>query len=179
MQGFISGEASLTGGERKLMAGLFSRIFGKRTWEDEVRREWTKVYDPKKDADRLGVALLMTLRPQLELLDLDIGIVPTEGVFISETCRGYLFGLAHGLLLAENVERNRDSVIDALIGAFGLVYGDPMGREWAALTEQEVEAGNTTVIEASKWAVKEVEAIYQNTGATSPMGFYCAVNGMI
>lgn len=159
--------------------GWLKRIFGKRSIEDEFAAELAKIFDPKSDADRLGFALLSTLRPQIEMLGLDLEIVPTSGVFVSEACRGYLYGLTHGLMLAEDIERTRDNVIDGLIGAFGLVYGDPIGRDWAAMTLNDVEAGNAVVIEASKWAVKEVEGIYDNNHATSAMGFYCAATGMM
>lgn len=161
------------------MIGFFKRIFGKPSYEEQLKAEIAKVYDPTKDTDRLGLALLMTLRPQLELLGLDTGIVPTEGAYVSETSRGYLFGLAQGLLIAEGVDPTPDNKVDALLGSFGLVYGDPIGRDWAVLTDQEMMAGNATVIEASEWAVKEVEGIYKSGGVTSAMGFYLSVNGLL
>ena len=162
------------------MAGLFRKLFGKKTtFTEQLKSEIRSVYDPAKEADRIGLALLVNLQKQLDLLGYEIGKVPTEGQFISDKCRGYLYGLALGILDSEGIEVSRDAVIDTVIAAFALTYGDEVGRQLSFQTAQDVDAAKPDVVWASDWAIKDVQGVYSSGGITSTAGFYLAANGMI
>jgi hypothetical protein len=162
------------------MRGLLGRLFGKRKLPGHtLQTQLLSIYDPSKQADRLGLALLANLQKQLDLLGSEIGQVPPVEPFISAKCRGYLYGLSVGILSSEGIELSRDAVIDTLIAAFALIYGDEAGRDLSLQTAQEVEAGNPAVIWASDWAIAEIRGVYDSGGITSAAGFYLAANGMI
>jgi len=96
----------------------------------------------------------------------------------SPECRGYLYGLSCGVLLNEDIAITGDSLIDTLIAAFGLVYGDSAGRPLAQKTFEDVAEENPLVSSASDWAIKEVNGVYES-GEINALGFYLAASGMM
>jgi hypothetical protein len=162
------------------MTGFFGRVFGKKkTFTEQIQDEILSVYDPSKEADRIGLALLVNLQKQLGLLGYEIGQVPPEGEFVSDKCRGYLYGLSLGILVSEGIELSRDAVIDTVIAAFALTYGDESGRDLSFQTAQDVSSGKPDVVWASDWGLEDVKGVYASGGITSTAGFYLAANGMI
>ena len=162
------------------MTGVFGRVFGKKkTFTEQVKDEILSVYDPAKEADRIGLALLVNLQKQLDLLGYAIGQVPPEGRFVSDKCRGYLYGLSLGILVSEGIELSRDAVIDTVIAAFALTYGDEAGRDLSFQTAQDVGSGRLDVVWACDWGIEDVKGVYASGGVTSTAGFYLAASGMI
>ena len=135
-------------------------------------------YDAAKDSDRIAVALLGLLTRQIRECGFELETVPTLTMFTSAECRGYLYGLSCGVLLNEDISITRDSLVDTLIAAFGLVYGDDAGRSLAQKTLEEVAEESPLVTRASDWAIKEVSGVYES-GEANALGFYLAASGMM
>jgi len=135
-------------------------------------------YDAAKDSDRIAVALLGLLTRQIRELGFELKTVPTLTMLTSPECRGYLYGLSCGVLLNEDIAITGDSLIDTLIAAFGLVYGDSAGRPLAQKTFEDVAEENPLVSSASDWAIKEVNGVYES-GEINALGFYLAASGMM
>lgn len=127
----------------------------------------------------MGVALYSFLQGQLDLIGYGQGNVPAIGPYTPVKCRGYLFGLALGILECEGIELVGDHVGDALMAAFGLVYGEDAMFDLAFQTEQEVRAGDVGAVAASEWAMNEVRAIYGGGSSSNALGFYSALHGLI
>jgi hypothetical protein len=170
------------------MANLFKRLFGKKSSPPTKRAadvasnllaDFADVYDPHNEHDRMGLALLATIRPQLELLGYDLEAVPATEPFTSEKCRGSLAGLALGLLEAERIEISKDAIIDSLIAAFALVFSDALGRPLAIQTAEDIFDKVPDVMSASEWSRADVVGVYRSGGVTSASGFYLAAQGMI
>lgn len=148
--------------------GLFAKLFGKP--EPIVMTE----------DNRIGVALLAILKPQIALLGFELGEVPAEGDFVSDTCRGYLFGLSGGILVCEGIDRGPDGpVFRALVAAFELVYGSGHATRLAVRTVQDTADEEGDAFAASEWAIREVQEIFRSGGATQGSGFYLAATGRI
>jgi hypothetical protein len=135
-------------------------------------------YDASKDTDRIAAALLGLLTPQIRELGFKLETVPTLTMLTSAECCGYLYGLSCGVLLNEQIKVTRDSLIDTLIAAFALVFGDVAGRPLAQRTFDEVATQNPIVSSASDWAIREVNGVYES-GENNALGFYLAASGML
>jgi hypothetical protein len=142
---------------------ILSRVFGKKPK--------TTIGD-----ERIATALLGMLTPQLELLGFKLRLVPAKDQFVSDKCRGYLFGLSGSTLIHEGL---RTANFNALDATFRLVYGDQHGTRLAILTVRDCQMEKQDVVWASEWAAKEVQAVYQSGGATSDAGFYLAATDQI
>ena len=163
------------------MAGFFHKLFGhkEKPLTEQLRDGIAEVYDPNNEHDRVGLALLVTLQKQLGLLGYETGQVPAMGLYLSEKCLGYLYGLSIGILVAENIERTRDNLIDTIIAAFVLTYGDTAGRSLAKMTAELAVEGDKQILAASDWAIEEITTVYKTGHVTTAMGFYLAAKEML
>lgn len=153
------------------MASLLNRLFGRAS------RPSTR--EPDDTDNRVAVALLSILRKQLDLLDMEVGKVPAVAPFTSPECRGALLGLSIGILQAEGIETTRDRLIDTIMAAFVLVYGEPIGRDLAAETVQQSATGDNAINGASEYAIADAKGVYESGGVTSYTAFSLALHGMI
>jgi len=169
------------------MANFLSRLFKGKKRAEASQAGFTEhaidslkdIYDPENEDDRIGLALLVILRKQLDLLNLEMGFVPADSIFASEKCRGALLGTALGILQSELSESTNRQIIDTTIAAFSLIYGDTRGRALALQTIREAGEGNSKVEECSDWALLDTKGVYKSGGLTSAAGFYLAASGMI
>jgi hypothetical protein len=163
------------------MAGFFGKLFGKKdkTFTEQIREGMASVYDPNNTHDRVAVALLANLQPQLQVLGFEISKVPATDVYISKDCRGYLYGWALGILVQENIERTKDNLIDTIIAAFGLTYGDELGRSLSIQTFEDTKANDKEVLWASDWAIAEMAKVYETGGEHMANGFYRGAKRML
>lgn len=160
------------------MRRILNAMIRRRQSTKKLADHLGEVYDPTSDTDRTGLALLVLLRPQLEGMGFQLGTLPADGPFASQACRGYLFGLTAAVLHAEGVQPTKDASLDAVIGAFGLVYGDSAGGRLVAQTLEDIQSNKAVVALATRWAEAEVANIYR-TGSVRATGFVMAFSGEI
>ncbi|WP_293922177.1 hypothetical protein [Sphingobium sp. UBA5915] len=155
---------------------FFKKIFGRKP----VRRQNDQAfYDPSNAHDRVGLALLGMLRPQLDLCGFELEHVPDIPPFNGPKCRGALIGISEGILVGEGVERTADNIYDTVIAAFALTFSDAVGRDMSLRTVNEAQAGNEEVNAAIEWAIEDTVGVYKSGGLSSAGSFYLAAMDMI
>jgi hypothetical protein len=159
------------------MAGFFGKLFGKKetnekSFTEMVREGAQEIIDPNDVHQRVAIALMANLQTQVSLLGHELWKVPPEGKFISKDCRGYLYGLALGVIVEENIERTKDSLIDTIQAAFAMVYGVDLGKQLSLQTFQEAQAGDKEILWASDRAIEEIARVYSSGGDRIASGFY-------
>ena len=154
-------------------------LFRKPTFTEQIEAEIAKLYDPQNTTDRIGLVLLVNIQNQLDLLGYEIGQVPNAEPFNSKKCRGTLYGLALGVMDCEQIPPNRDTFIDTVIAAFGLVFGHPVGADIAQQTDSDISAQDLDVAWAADWSIRDLKGVYESGAVTSWAAFYLAAKKMI
>jgi hypothetical protein len=133
-----------------------------------------------EDDDRIAIAALALLGPQISMLGFKLEQVPPEGDFVSDKCRGYLFGLSAGILICEGMSTDSDGpALRTLKATFRVVYGAEQCTRLAVETVKDTAAGKRNVVWASELAIQEVRNIYLNGGKTRGNGFHLAASRRI
>ncbi len=141
--------------------GFFGNLFGKRQQEPTLSPE---------QADIVAKALWVLLRSQINALGHELWAVPTANEFVTEKCRGYLFGLSAGVLHAHDLLTvGGHSGRDALDATFQVVYG-PAGRQLAIASLRDTQ--RPAFRAASEFAIEEVSQVYAMNHCSTATGFY-------
>jgi hypothetical protein len=166
------------------VSGFFNSFFRKKPAASDSLDDFTQkfldgfdeIYDPGNMDDRIGLALLVVLQHQLRLLGFETGKVPYVAPFSSKRCRGYLYGLAMGVMECENIPPNPETFIGTLIATFGLVFGDPFGRDVVDSTDNELLKKDREVVSGISFGEADIRRIYSGEGVYSAEGFYLLAN---
>jgi hypothetical protein len=141
--------------------GGFRDLFGARKQEQTLTPE---------QADLVEAALRVLLEPQINALGYQLGAVPTDDEFVTEKCRGYLYGLPAGVLHQYDLLTVGGlSGRDALNTTFQMVYG-PVGLQFVVTSLKDIQKPDFRA--ASEFAIQEVDQIYRMHHRTTALGFY-------
>ncbi len=143
---------------------------------EEIRKtlKGTDVDDP---AQRIGAALFVVLKHQLDLLGLAPGTAPFSATFGSDTCRGALMGTAVAVVRGHREEPEREHYIDAIVAAFTIVFGEQIGRARALETIEMSADRNEAVNSASDRAGQDTIDTFSDDSPSMPTAFYRAATG--
>ena len=121
--------------------------------------------------DPITIALLSVLGKQLRLLGYEYEQVPPLEPYISKDCRGYLMGIAHGIIQCEGRRVTKRDIEDAVLISFILVFGKNSGPNLALKTIVEFEPGSG-LAQGYVFGTHEVEAIYGSGASFFATGFH-------
>lgn len=149
--------------------GWFSKLFGSKP---ASREEEFTVHDVQAQA------LLGFLTPQLQLLGLELEKVPVEGSFVSKRSRGYVYGMAAGILGATTETQDAEMVEDIMQAAFTLVWGRETAQRVFELTLAECAARDGQTLAGSYRAEADVADVYAGKPFAAVVGFWLLNNGL-
>ncbi len=147
----------------------FGKLFGSQA---------VKATEPLSLAEAQAHALLSFLIPQLQMLELELAGVPDIGTYVSKRSRGYIYGMAAGILGALDTIDSAAKVEDIMQAAFTLVYGHEAAQTVYELTLAECEARDGETLAGCYRAEDDVGDVYAGKPMSAVMGFWLLNSGM-
>ncbi|WP_296718666.1 hypothetical protein [Erythrobacter sp.] len=122
--------------------------------------------------DRVARALLFFVGKQVLLMGYELEAVPIEKRFVSKGCRGYLVGVAHGIITCLGQKVDENYLNDLVCSSFILVFGRENGRKIAEEFLREGILG-TGLANGYVFGSNEVEAVFSSPSVdiSSGVGF--------
>ena len=121
--------------------------------------------------DPITIALLSVLGKQLRYLGFEYEQVPPIEPYLSNDCRGYLMGIAHGIIQCEGRRVTKREIENAVIISFILAFGKKVGPNIALKTVAEFGPGSG-LAHGYVFGTHEVEAIYRSGADFFATGFH-------
>jgi hypothetical protein len=123
-------------------------------------------------------ALLGLLVPQLELLELQLEKVPVGGSFTSTRSRGYIYGLAAGVLGTTTKHQDGAMAEDIMHAPFTLVWGRNNAQNPFDQTLAESAARHGETLAGAYRAESDVGDVCSGKPFATVMGFWLLNNGL-
>ena len=158
------------------MAGFFRRLFGHKT---QAFAERASVNSPVRrdfvDAVTLSIADIMNVN--FDMMCVESQTVPKSGTTGSLRSRGYLLGVAEGVITQfDALIPTDDERMKAIVGAFAVTYGR-CDWQWVAEVIDKFQANNQDVYDGFRLGWRDVMAIYSGQNFATPTGFWLLNNG--
>jgi hypothetical protein len=112
------------------------------------------------------------------LLGLELENVPIGGSFTSKRSRGYVYGLAAGILGATSNRQDAQMAEDLMQAAFTLVWGRGNAQALFEQTLAESAGRDGETLAGSYRAESEIGDVYSGKPHASAVGFWLLNNGL-
>ena len=155
--------------------GWFSQLFAR---DEGQRKKRSKNAGPASIEEVQAHALVSLLTPQLQLLGLDLYAVPVRGIYVSKRSRGYIYGMAAGILGETSANPTADMAEDIMQAAFTLVWGRASAQPIFEMTLSECAARDGQTLAGSYAAERDVSDFYADKPFATVMGFWALNNGL-
>jgi hypothetical protein len=153
------------------MFKALSRLFGKKkidqTTDVRARIQSLEICDLKDSGEaieiRIAKIMLFLVGKQILAMDLELEAVPAHEPYLTKNSRGYLLGIADGIIIHENKKLDRKFVDFIRESAFILVFGRQSGPPLARQTIAEFSPGSG-LAQGYVVGTQEVETIFFGDG---------------
>jgi hypothetical protein len=168
-----------------VIKSFINRLFGLSSDDHAYRKLQSEFANLTEDMDfddpevRIGTQIFLILSEQFEIIGNRQGKFPPVAPFAADSAKGALIGTAVAVVLHEIDSPPNKIMIDAIVTAFTLAFGDEYGPDLALEAMNQSAADNTSINSASDWAIIDTKASLRPGAISTASAYIAAVKGLI